>query len=284
MEITLDNLTYSYPSAHTDALSGVSARIGSGMHLLLGENGAGKTTLLHLIAGLRYPTSGRCLIDGGPTRLRLPSVLSQVCFMGAGQQFPAATLAEMVRCHAQFFPRFSADTLRDNLQAFGLTDSVRLASLSMGMRQKAAVAYALSLHTPLLLLDEPATGLDIESRQALQQMVARCVTDDQTVIVSTHSIAELQYLYDGVMVLSGGHLLVAMSTADVLSRVAFVTTSSFPPVNALYSENALGQCRSIVPNPGGEIDSDMDYRLLYIALRHDPQHQLTDLLTSPSAL
>lgn len=266
MEITLKQLCFRYGGKHSiRALNGVNAVVGPGIHLLLGENGAGKTTLLHLIDGLLSPTEGKCLINGGPANLRLPSVLSKIFYLGAGMPLPAVSIAEMVRVHAIFYPRFSADVLQQNLKEFGLNDSTPFSAMSMGSRQKATVAYALALQTPILLLDEPATGLDIQSKQTLQTMLARCTEPDQTVIISTHTIADLQNLYDSLLVLNKGHLLLAMSVDSILEKIAFVSTTSNPDSEVLYSSRHLSANRCIIANDGTLV-SEIDYQLLYMAL------------------
>ena len=269
MEISLKQLTFRYGSkSSAPALDGINAEVGTGIHLLLGENGAGKTTLLHLIDGLLTPSEGKCLINGGPTGNRLPSVLSKVFYLGAGMPLPAVSIAEMVRIHAAFYPTFSADTLQQNLADFGIDQNDRLSKMSMGTRQKAAVAYALALHTPILLLDEPATGLDIQSKQKLQTMLARCTEPDQTVIISTHNIADLQNLYDSLMVLRHGRLLMAAGIDHILERIAFVNSVNADGSGALYSAQRLGTTRCIVANDGS-LETDIDFQLLYLAL-NDP--------------
>lgn len=269
MEISLKQLTYRYGGKKaTPALDGINAEVGTGIHLLLGENGAGKTTLLHLIDGLLTPSEGKCLINGGPTGNRLPSVLSKVFYLGAGMPLPAVSIAQMVKIHASFYPTFSADTLQQSLADFGIDPNDRLSKMSMGTRQKAAVAYALALHTPILLLDEPATGLDIQSKQKLQTMLARCTEPDQTVIISTHNIADLQNLYDSLMVLRHGRLLMAAGIDHILERIAFVNSVNADGSDALYSAQRLGTTRCIVANDGS-LETDIDFQLLYLAL-NDP--------------
>lgn len=266
MEIALQNLSFRYGGKRSPlALDGVDAVVGPGIHLLLGENGAGKTTLLHLIDGLLTPTGGKCLIDGGPTHFRLPSVLSKIFYLGAGMPLPASSIAQLVKVHAQFYPEFSAEILDENLREFGIDAKQKFSAMSMGTRQKAAVAYALALRTPILLLDEPATGLDIQSKQKLQRMLARCIEPEQTVIVSTHNIADMQNLYDSLLILQKGQLLLSMSVDDILGRIAFVSTMAAPDSETLYASPSLGANRCIVTNDGS-IASDIDYQLLYLAL------------------
>lgn len=188
-------------------------------------------------------------------------------------ELPALTINEMVKIHAQFYPSFSPETLASNLREFGMDGSEKLKRLSMGNRQKATVAYILSLKTPVVLLDEPATGLDIDSKQTLQQMIARCVDPEQTVIVSTHNFADLQHLYDGVIILNHGKLQLAASTDVILERVAFTITTELPE-NPLYSEQRLGRHHAIVMNPEGRICSDIDYKLLYSAIHNSQVNAL----------
>lgn len=267
MEIKLDKLSFSYRKG-TWALSDVSALLGPGVHLLLGANGAGKTTLLHLIDGLRFPTEGKCLIDGGPTRHRLPSVLSKVFYLGANMPLPAANINELVRIHGQFYPRLSTECLTENLREFGIDPAMKFTAMSMGMRQKASVAYALALQTPILLLDEPATGLDIESKQALQRMMARSIDPEATVIVSTHNFGDLLPLYDSLLVLDEGKLLLNASVDEITERLAFVTSTGAAPAEALYSLRRYGQIHSIIPNTA-RIESAIDYELIYLALKNN---------------
>ena len=121
--------------------------------LLLGENGAGKTTLLHLMAGLLYPGSGECLLNGDPIAARRPSDMQRIFFLGDNMPFPGRTIDEFVKMHAQFFPTFDPQLLADILGRFGINPAERLDGMSLGTRKKAQLAYALSLRTQVLLLD-----------------------------------------------------------------------------------------------------------------------------------
>lgn len=277
--ITLDNLTYIYRKSNTPAIDSARAEIGPGIHLLLGENGAGKTTLLHIMAGLLTPTSGECLFDGFPPSLRLPEVMSRIFFMSDNVNFPGMNINNFAENHSPFYPNFDRELLRSNLEAFGMDGSEPFKKMSMGTRRKAQLAYALALRTDLLLLDEPTNGLDITAKQALQQMLAKCISEEQTVIVSTHTVWDLLYLYDGVAVLSRGHMLAAMPTWKITERLAF-NTSQLPPLSPLYCEQQLGLFRSITPaNP--EKPTDIDFTLLYNALQSPAQSIIIEHLNSP---
>lgn len=274
--VTLSNLTYKYRKGPV-AVNGVTASIGSGIHLLLGENGAGKTTLLHLLAGLLRPQQGVCDIDGADVADRAPSVLDKVFFLPDSFECPFRSVNVMARRHAQFYPHFSAAALRENLRAFGMTGDERIKSLSLGTRRKAYVAYALALGVDLLLLDEPANGLDIDSKKELRRMMSRCVTDEQTVIISTHTVSDLQSIYDGLMLLSHGDLLVCCPGWHIAERLNFVAASS-PVAGAIYQEPDAGLFRAILPNSGDSEETDINYGLLYSAVMSDARDAILSLI------
>lgn len=282
--IYLDNVSYRYRRKDIyPALSGISARLGAGVHLLLGANGAGKTTLLNIIGGADFPTQGTCVVADTDTRLRCPSQLSQVSMMSTGMRMPGRNVADMVSRHARFYPTFSPDVLASNLKAFGIGMKEPLGNMSLGTSNKAAVAYVLALQTPVVLLDEPANGLDIDSKVELQKMVVRCMRPDMCCIVSTHTVADLQNLYDGVIILEKGRLVLCMSIDELLRRVTFVSSAQVP-ADALGYHTVAGRVVSIVAADSPSLDScaetEVDYALLYLAMRDDNNVKLKELLQS----
>ena len=130
-------------------------------------------------------------------------------------------------------------------------------------RRKAYISYALALRTPVLLLDEPANGMDIDAKKILRRVLTRSIGDDSTVIISTHNVYDLGSLFENVMIMHAGRLRLSMPVWQVLERVAFVTSSS-PVPGALYQEPDRGRFMAIIPNTDC-IDTDIDYRLLYSA-------------------
>ncbi len=179
---------------------------------------------------------------------------------------PARTIEELIKVHARFFPTFSAELLNSNLATFNIDASAKFATMSTGTRQKATVAYALALRTPILLLDEPATGLDITSVRSLRNLISRCVEPEQTVIIATHHIHDLETLYDSVLMLRNGKIVLNMPTDEIIRKAAFVT-STVKPDEALYSITSIGQYRSIIPNDGS-IETNIDYELPYLAIQN----------------
>lgn len=280
--ISFNDLSYRYGTNNL-ALESITADIPEGIYLLLGENGAGKTTLLHLIAGLLKAIPERaCTLDGAPTALREPSVLSRTFFYSDEIPFPYRTIRQMVRHHAVFYPSFDAEMLEQNLADFEMTGNEPIDQFSLGNRKKAQLAYVLALHTDVLLLDEPANGLDITSRTKLLRMMARCVSENQTVIISTHTVWDFQNLFDGLLVLGHGSLLINMPIWEIARRVKFV--HSFTPVEgAIYQEPDFGQFKAIVPNSDDNETTDVDFVVLYNALQSPASRNLVELLSAPES-
>lgn len=242
---------------------GVSAEIGAGIHLLIGPNGAGKTTLLQVMAALLKPQQGGCLIDGCDIAL-CPTERNAAFFLAEDAVLPLATIGEMAKRHACFYPNFSEEALQANLAAFGLNGSEKLANMSLGTRKKSNVAYALALGCPLLLLDEPANGMDIESQKTLNKLVASNLRPEQTIVVSTHTFHSMRPLFDSVSIIRDGRLCLSETVYDLTRKWAFVCSPARVP-EAVYEESDLRGFRSILPNANG-IDTEPDFELLYGAV------------------
>ena len=275
--IAIDHLTYSYRRGFI-AINDATATIQPGIHLLLGENGAGKTTLLRLIAGLLFPTSGTVSIDDCMMNNRVPSTLKKVFMLPDTMEIPASTIRAFAGMHSRFYPTFSQESFEENLREFNLSGHEVFGQLSLGLRHKSLLAYAIALGVDVLLLDEPANGLDIDSKKALRNMLARCTTEEQTVIISTHTVSDLRELYDGLIMLSRGQLLISRPTWEIAERISCVA-SAIPPADAIFTEQGPGIFHSIVANTGNN-DSDLNYALLYSALMSPARETLLKHLNS----
>lgn len=261
--LRFDSLTYSYKK-HTVALNEVSATIEPGICLVLGQNGAGKTTLLNLCDSGLLPTAGTVEFDGQNVSHRIPEVLSKIFFLPTNYRSPFRTISEAAEYHAPFYPRFERLFLEENLAAFGLSGKEPIKSLSLGMLHKSYLAFALALRPELLLLDEPANGLDILAKKEMRRMVSRCVDESQTVLISTHTVVDLEVLYDSVLLLDHGRVLLNARTEALASALAFIK-APFPLPEALYTEPDSGAFRCVVAAKGNN-QTDVDFELLYSAL------------------
>lgn len=269
--IELRDLEFSYTRKGIPALSGVTATIPPGIHLLAGENGAGKTTLLHLIAGVAHPTSGECLIDGVQADTGNPAEMGRTFLLEENMYFPGNTIRKFAKMHSHFYPTFSNEQFLANLVAFGLTGDEKIKSLSLGNRKKSQLAYVLALGADVLLLDEPTNALDIESKEILRKLIVNCLRDDQTILISTHTVSELENLYDGAVMLTRSKLMFAGLEDSVTSRLAFEVTR-VPEEDALYTEIQVGRVLNILPAIEGDEPTRIDWRLFYSAL-HSPQRE-----------
>ena len=150
-------------------------------------------------------------------------------------------------------------------------------SLSLGNRKKAQLAYVLALGTDLLLLDEPTNGLDIQSKGVLRKIIAGSLSDHQTLVISTHTVSELENMFDGAIFISKSRLIYAATADEISSSMAFVS-SSYPLPQALYSEMEAGRYLNVIADENNETKTD--WRLLYCALNSSRSKEITNILNS----
>ncbi|GLH97397.1 ATP-binding cassette domain-containing protein [Phytohabitans aurantiacus] len=203
------------------ALDGFDMVVEAGqVHGFLGPNGSGKTTTLRTLLGLIRPNGGRMAILGQEVPANLPAVVGKV---GAIVESP------------QFFPHFSAqDTLSlladagnlsqqrvpEVLEVVGLRDRAkeRVKTYSLGMKQRLAVASALLKNPQLLILDEPANGLDPGGIREMRDLMRDLSASGMTVLLSSHILGEVQQICDSVTIISLGRRVAAGPVAEVLAQ------------------------------------------------------------------
>ncbi len=274
--LTLNDIHFSYRKG-PEAVVGATAQIGEGIYLLLGENGAGKTTLLHLMSGLLFPGSGTVELDGTDITRREPAALRRIFFMADDFESPFPTVNALAARHGQFYPGFNHEMMYANLADFGLTGKEKLRHLSLGMKRKSYLAYVLALGVDILLLDEPANGMDIDSKKMLRRIIMRCVGEGQTLVVSTHNVHDLAAVADHLMLMRRGRLDLVMPLWKITERVSFVSAPQ-PFAGAIYQEPEAGMFKAVVPNEDG-IDTDIDIPLLYSAAMAPVGDMMVDFLT-----
>ena len=185
----------------------------------LGPNGAGKTTTLRMILGLAAPTSGRALVFDHPyaelprAALRIGAVLEATDF------HPGRTGRDHLRMlgRAVDIPNSRVDEV---LSLVELTEAAhrRVKAYSLGMRQRLGLAAALLGDPELLILDEPANGLDPEGVRWLRDFLRRLASEGRTVLVSSHVLAEVAQTVDQVLIISRGRLVIASPLAELTAR------------------------------------------------------------------
>ena len=206
--LKISDLAFSYSGNGCKVFNDFSLSFEKGaVYGLLGLNGTGKSTLLYLLTGLLRPQQGSVLYKGEDVQKRLPSTLSDMFIVPEEFELPKMSIKRYAALHAGFYPRFSYEQLQKNLAMFGLDDSVVFNNLSMGQQKKAFMCYALATNTSLLVMDEPTNGLDIPSKSEFRRLIASNMTDDKTIIISTHQVHDVELLLDHVCIIERNRVL-----------------------------------------------------------------------------
>ncbi len=205
--INIQNIKFGYDS-HQAVLDDFSLDFGQGgVYGLLGKNGTGKSTLLYLMMGLLRPQKGSITIDGTSASLRTPEVLSEMFLVPEEYDLPPIPLKQYVRAIKPFYPRFSEEKLAKCLENFEMTTDINLGQLSMGQKKKVYMSVAIASNTRHLLMDEPTNGLDILSKSQFRKAVIDSMTEERTVIVSTHQVHDVERLLDHVCIIDRNQVL-----------------------------------------------------------------------------
>jgi ABC-2 type transport system ATP-binding protein len=204
----------------TVAVDGLDLEVPEGgVFGFLGPNGAGKTTTIRCLLGLVSPSAGSMGIMGRPMPSDLPAVVRDV---GAIVETPALFPRFSGRRNLEILARLDGigrSTVDAVLERVGLADRARdlVKTYSLGMKQRLGIAAALMKDPALLILDEPANGLDpagiVEVRELLRQLGA----EGRTVFVSSHILSEIQQMADRVAILARGRLVTSGPVQDVLA-------------------------------------------------------------------
>ena len=207
------------------ALDGVSFDIEPGEFFgLLGPNGAGKTTLISIVAGLLRATSGRVTVlghdvvdDARAARLALGVVPQELAFD------PFFTARETLVFQSGYFGlRNNGAWIDEVLENLGLTSKAdtNMRALSGGMKRRVLVAQALVHKPPVIVLDEPTAGVDVELRQTLWSFIRRLNREGHTIVLTTHYLEEAQALCQRIAMLKSGRVVALDSTRALLARLA----------------------------------------------------------------
>ncbi len=207
------------------ALAGVSLQISEGEFFgLLGPNGAGKTTLISCLAGLSRPSAGKLVVMGHDVvsdyraARRLLGVVPQELVFD-----PFFTVRETLRIQSGYFGiRHNEGWIDEILANLDLTAKAdtNMRRLSGGMKRRVLVAQALVHKPPVIVLDEPTAGVDVELRQGLWQFIRRLNRDGHTVILTTHYLEEAEALCGRIAMLKQGLVVALDTTSNLLARFA----------------------------------------------------------------
>lgn len=246
--ISFQSVSKAYPSPRGPkgatflALDGVQLDIEEGEFFgLLGPNGAGKTTLISILAGLTRATSGRVTVMGSDVQTQYAQARRQLGVVPQELVFdPFFNVREALRFQSGYFGiRNNDDWIDELLDSVGLTDkaNANMRQLSGGMKRRMLVAQALVHKPPVIVLDEPTAGVDVELRQTLWQFVSKLNKQGHTVLLTTHYLEEAEALCERIAMLKDGRIVALDRTSALLKAASgnvlrFKTNGVLPPALA----------------------------------------------------
>ncbi|MGH3252037.1 MAG: ATP-binding cassette domain-containing protein [Trebonia sp.] len=259
MAIELTDLvkTYRRGKQETTAVTGVTLAVPPGQVLgLLGPNGAGKTTTIKMICGLILPTAGEARLNGFDVARQRSAAVRQVGAVLEGSRnvyWPLSAWQNLL-----YFGRLKGLRARDIkpraerlLSDLDLWDrrNETVGSFSRGMQQKVAIAAALIADPPVILLDEPTIGLDVEAARTVKDWVIRLARDEgKTVLLTTHQLAAAQEIASRIAVIRKGSIIADLPTGELLASYA----------EDRYVVRAKGTLNGITLPAGARVETDAD--------------------------
>ena len=278
--LQVENISFSYGRRKPEVLSDFSFSLEKGrVYGLLGKNGVGKSTLLYLMCGLLTPKHGRVMYHGVDMRRRLPETLRDVFLVPEEFDLPAVSLVQFVELNSLFYPNFSKEDMMTYLHLFEMDWNIHLGGLSMGQKKKVFMSFALATHTSLLLMDEPTNGLDIMAKSQFRKFIASGMSDERTIVISTHQVRDIDNVLDHVVIMNNSRVLLDESIVRVTERLAFVESDS-PALaeEALYKLPSVQGNSLLLPNREG-VETKLNLELLFGAVLADPE-KIKDLFHS----
>ena len=248
--IEVADVRFRYAASSPEVLHGVSLRIEQGEYLaLIGQNGGGKTTLAKHFNGLLKPVTGLVRTMGADTRTASVAQLART--VGYVYQNPDHQIfAQKVRTEVAFGP--SNLKLRPEEIERRVDDALRLVglqeyaddfafSLGRGLRQKLAVASVLAMGPPVLVVDEPTTGLDLQGSRSILDLLGAWNADGRTIVVVTHDLALVAERVPRTVVIADGRIVADGPTRDVLSDAGVLGRAFLRPPQVTRVAQRLGE-------------------------------------------
>lgn len=245
---------------------------------LLGMNGAGKSTLLKNIAGLVFPWSGTCTVNGVNADKRLPSFLQELFFVPEEVYLPSVNAKQFAESTGHFYPNFNLGQFFNILNEFDVPIDRLLTNLSFGQQKKMIIAFGLSTNTSLLIMDEPTNGLDIPSKAQFRKIIASALTENRCIVISTHQVRDLDNLIDTVLVLHNRQIVLASGLDEIADKVNF-SSISIDSTDHIYAEENMSGLYAITENINGSY-TKVDMELLFNAIISN-NTQLIEILNKP---
>ena len=270
--LQVENISFCYRRGKKEVLHDFSLSLEKGrVYGLLGKNGAGKSTLLYLMSGLLTPKQGRVMYHDTDVRRRLPVTLQDMFLVPEEFELPAVSLISYVELNSKFYPHFSKEDMVRYLHFFEMDLDADLGALSMGQKKKVFMSFALATNTSLLLMDEPTNGLDIPGKSQFRKFIASGMSDDKTIVISTHQVRDIDKVLDHVLIMDNSRVLLDESTANICDKLLFVESDDRELAKtALYAIPSIQGNLLMLPKPEKE-ESEINLELLFGATLAAPQ-------------
>lgn len=181
---------------------------------LIGMNGSGKTTLLHLMAGWMKPTSGTIRLNGEPLNRQSSS---RIAYVTDGQSlYGFFTVKETLDYAEKVYPDFVKSEAEEMIRYLNISLGQKVSQLSKGMKTQLTLAIALSRQAPLVLMDEPLSGIDPLAREGILKLFLFFGGEkEQTIVISSHEVSEIEPYLDYAMFLKQGKLMLFSSVEEM---------------------------------------------------------------------
>ena len=266
--IEVNNISFRYPGTKHNVFSNFSMSLeANNIYGLLGKNGTGKSTLLYLISGLLRPANGEVKVDGRLATDRLPEMLKDMFIVPEEFNLPAVTLDTYVKINKPFYPNFSQEVLESCLKDFELPQTLKLNELSMGQKKKVYMSFALAAGTKYLFMDEPTNGLDIPSKTQFRRVIANNMSDERTLIISTHQVHDVETLLDHILILSESEMLLNSSVSNICEHFSFeYRQPQEMDDTVIYAEPTMQGNAVIAKRGENDDETQMNLELLFNAV------------------
>ena len=264
--VTIDNLSFSYRKHKVFENLCLNLECGK-IYGLLGENGVGKSTLLKILSGLIRPESGSCAVAGMTPFDREPAFLERIFYLQEQFVAPKISISRYAMELGNFYPNFSHDDFYCICNEFGIDPECHFNKLSLGQQKKAMIAVAVSLHTDILLMDEPTNGLDIPSKAIFRKLIAQSASDDRLIVISTHQVKDLENMIDPIIILDKDGVLMNASIDEIAEKLSFSIEQELD-CDTIYTQHHIGGYFTVRRNDSG-YETPVDIEVLFNCAMHN---------------
>lgn len=184
---------------------------------------------------------------------------------------PSVSLVSYIELNSRFYPRFSKEDMVRYLHLFEMDMDAHLGALSMGQKKKVFMSFALATNTSLLLMDEPTNGLDIPGKSQFRKFLASGMSEEKTIVISTHQIRDIDKVLDHVLIMDNSHVLLDESISGICNKLLFMESDDRELAKrALYALPSVQGNYLMLPNTE-EAETEINLELLFGATLSVPE-------------